>query len=111
VKINGTVLAGQIAALSDASAGSGRVAQIRVAWDNMRPVLGSAAQVSMTLARKDQALVVPRKAVRSTGSRKFVQVVDGTRSKATDVTVGITSGDEVEILTGVTEGQLVVVPD
>ena len=58
---------------------------------------------------KDNVLLVPKKSVRSAGARKFVQYMSGSSRKVANVEVGIISGDMAEILSGLTEGQVVVV--
>jgi multidrug efflux pump subunit AcrA (membrane-fusion protein) len=55
-------------------------------------------------------LVVPKKAIRSSGSRKTVQVLDGDTARTVDVTVGTSSADETEVVTGLAEGQVVILP-
>jgi multidrug efflux pump subunit AcrA (membrane-fusion protein) len=110
VELNRSQLTGQIAALKDSSTPSSRLAEIAVAWSGERPALGSTVQVGVLLQRKDGALVVPKKAVRSIGTQKTVQILDGKIAKTVDVTVGISSTDETEIVTGLAEDQTVILP-
>ena len=70
----------------------------------------------LSVAKKD-VLRVPELAVYTDGKKKYVQVLAAGLAKAksdasltkVDVQTGITDGDQVEIVSGVTEGQTVVV--
>jgi len=94
---------------SNQAAGVGKTALLSVTWPGDPPAIGTAADVALVTQHKDNVLLVPKKAVRSAGSRKFVQYVSGTSHKVANVEVGITSGDMVEIVSGLTEGQVIIV--
>ncbi len=70
--------------------------------------VGDVAQVTITLARKDDALWLPPVAVRAFEGRRFVVVKDGERQRRQDVKVGIVGPDRIEILEGLKEGDVVV---
>ena len=70
--------------------------------------VGDLAQVTITLARKDNALWLPPQAVRAFEGRRFVVVKDGDRQRRQDVRVGIVAPDRVEILEGLNEGDVVI---
>jgi hypothetical protein len=53
-------------------------------------------------------LVVPLPAVRTTGNRKYVELLDSGQRRTVDVTIGITSDKDAEILTGIVENQQVI---
>jgi multidrug efflux pump subunit AcrA (membrane-fusion protein) len=72
--------------------------------------LGDPLQVSIALNEKDDALWLPPAAVRSYQGREFVIVQDGERQRRIDVELGIEGYDQVEVLRGLKEGQLVVAP-
>ena len=59
---------------------------------------------------KDGVVVIPKKALHTAGSRRYVQYMAGGARKTVDVTVGISSATDVEITGGLSEGQLVLVP-
>ena len=97
------------AVAANTNAGVGRTATLQVVWPKAAPAIGTVAQVSIVTQKKDDVLLVPKKAVRSAGTRKFVQYMSGSSRKVANVEVGIISGDMAEILSGLTEGQVVVV--
>jgi len=92
-----------------AQAGGGSpTADFKVSWpDGTDPKFGVPVQVNITVKEKPAALIVPKKALRQTGSRTYVEVLDGTLRRITNVEVGITTNDTVEIVSGLTEGQVV----
>jgi len=54
-------------------------------------------------------LVVPKGAVRQAGGRTTVEVQDGSLRRLVNVKVGITTADTAEIVSGLSEGQMVLV--
>jgi multidrug resistance efflux pump len=96
-----------VSAIGAGDGGVGRVAYVSVQWP-AAPAVGTHVDVQVTLQQKDGALIVPKKAVRSTGSRHYVQFVQGTSRRVASVEIGIVSATEVEILKGLVEGQVVV---
>ena len=70
--------------------------------------LGDLARITVVLERKDDALWLPPQAIRTFEGRKFVVVQEGEAQMRVDVKVGIESEDRVEILEGLTEGQVVI---
>jgi len=76
---------------------------------------GMTASATIVADSRTQVLSVPAAAVRSAGERSLVSVVvtdaDGKRSvQERTVTVGLQAGEQVEILSGLTEGEQVVTP-
>lgn len=71
-------------------------------------LLGMTARVEINTSQKDNALVVPIAALKTNTSGSYVLVAnsDGTTTE-TPVTTGIYSGEYVEILSGLSEGQKV----
>lgn len=72
------------------------------------PVLGSVLDTSLVVRRRDQALVVPRKALVEKGGGFYVFVVSGGKAVQTQVGVGIRTPDSVEITSGLNAGDVVV---
>lgn len=70
---------------------------------------GRQLSVSIVTQRKENAVLIPISALRSIGSRTYVQVIeeDGTKREA-DVEVGLQTSTDVEIVKGLTPGQKVV---
>lgn len=71
--------------------------------------LGELATVSIILQEKENVLWLPPAAIRTYQGRNFcvVQNADGTQ-KRVDVLLGITTDDRVEIVSGLSQGQIIV---
>jgi len=57
-----------------------------------------------------RALLIPSRAITSDGVRKYVDVLDGGRTRRVEITTGSTSGLEVEVVNGLSIGQTIVLP-
>jgi multidrug efflux pump subunit AcrA (membrane-fusion protein) len=66
--------------------------------------------VNLILEQKDDVLWLPLQAVREFEGRYFVIARDGDVERRVDVKVGIVDEDRIEIMDGLTEGQVVVAP-
>ena len=84
--------------------------RVELRIDNPRGELlpGMYAVARIRTAAAAGAVLVPREAVGARGDRRIVLVVDGDRVRVTEVTVGISGDRLVQIVSGVSEGQLVV---
>ena len=67
------------------------------------------ANVEIVTAEKTDALLVPSEAVTRKGRDRIVTVVKGTTNEERVVTTGITDGQQLEILSGLEEGESVLV--
>lgn len=90
-----------------------RTAQARVEVANPRGELrlGMFAEVQVSDAAAASAALVPRSAVQNVGNRQVVYVVnpkEAGKFVEREVRLGATTGDEVEVLTGVKAGDVVV---
>jgi RND family efflux transporter MFP subunit len=65
-------------------------------------------QTTIIIQEKDDALLLPRSAIREYGDRTFVLVKDGDYRREVDVKTGIETQTRVEILEGLEEGQQVI---
>jgi len=72
--------------------------------------LGDLVNVTVIVAKKADVLWIPPQAIRTFGGRAFVVVQEGDVQRRVDVRVGVIGVDRAEILTGLTEGQVVVSP-
>jgi len=73
---------------------------------------GLYAEATLTLERRDKALVVPIQAITQDGNQSSVFVVDlNNQLQSRSVSTGLQTASEVEILRGVNEGDRVVVSD
>jgi HlyD family secretion protein len=70
---------------------------------------GMYADVSILAQERAGALLVPRAAVTESGGQKTVTVVVDGRAEPRAVTTGLTDADRIEILSGVSAGDVVVV--
>ena len=75
--------------------------------ENVLP--GMSADVSVVSARKPDALIVPSEAVRVVGRRARCRVVGPGGVVDREVTLGLAERDEVEILSGLTEGEVILI--
>jgi macrolide-specific efflux system membrane fusion protein len=72
--------------------------------------LGDRALISAVLQDKSDILILPPQAIRNVGGRTFVVVQDAAGQRRVDVTLGLQVHDKAEILSGLSEGQVVVGP-
>lgn len=88
-----------------------RTSTVEVIVDNregqIRPEMY--AVVDLVLEKKDSAVIVPRRAVLEVEGTPTVFLTDGVTATARPVTLGVAARDKVEILEGVTEGEMVIV--
>jgi membrane fusion protein, macrolide-specific efflux system len=105
----GIPLNGTVTSLMPNDAGTARVANISLDWPSAPPKLGTVVDLGMVLQQKDDALLVPKKAVHTVNSRTFVELVDGSTKRVLNVQLGIVSTTDAEIVGGLSLGQLVVV--
>lgn len=86
----------------------------RVAFSNSEDLklyeMGDLVQVSVVIIQHKDTLWLPPQAVRIFEGRRFVVVQDGDIQRRVDIKLGIVSEDRVEILEGLTEGQVIVSP-
>ena len=83
---------------------------IHLAIDGDSPplVAGEFVNIEVVAAVRDDTLVLPDAAVRRFGGRTFVVVQDGDRQRRIDIRTGLESQGMVEVLEGLTEGDVVV---
>jgi len=71
---------------------------------------GMTGNADIVFARHNNALLVPNRAVRTEGDRRIVSVLEGTKIVAHPVTVGVSDDTSTEILSGLKQGDPVVIP-
>lgn len=84
--------------------------KVKVALDDTDKAIksGMTANVTVSTARRDSALYIPARAVR-TNSEKYVRVLVGTEVKDMPVKLGLRADDgKVEILEGLKEGDIII---
>lgn len=70
----------------------------------------ASVNVELVVGEKKGALVVPRGAVGRDGERRFVWVLADGRARRRVVTVGLIAPNDVEIVSGLSEGERVLLP-
>jgi multidrug efflux pump subunit AcrA (membrane-fusion protein) len=103
-----TPLEATVIGLIDGPAGVGQTAQLKVAWQQPPPAYGAAVQALVTVLEKNNVLLIPQRAVRSSGQRRYVEYMEGDARRTVDVSLGIAGGGEVEVLSGLREGQIIL---
>jgi hypothetical protein len=98
-----------VRAVIEGTGGVERKVQFEVSWPTPEPPFGTVAVATVRLAERDLALLVPQRAIRSAGARRYVEVQDVMSRRVVDVTVGIVANGQAEITKGLTLGQQVIV--
>ena len=70
--------------------------------------LGGSVDIGITVQSKQNTLVVPKAAVQSFVGTYVVEVMDGAKKTDMNVEVGIQTPTDVEILSGLKEGQMII---
>ena len=71
---------------------------------------GMTGTATVIIANKQGVLTVPNLAIRTTAGRRYLQVLKDGEAVDTDVTFGIANDTTTEVVSGVAEGDLVVLP-
>lgn len=71
--------------------------------------LGSIGNIYKVNAKSENALVIPKHVIKTDGDRTYVQVLKDDEKTEVDVVTGISNSVEIEILSGLTEGEKVIV--
>ena len=92
-----------------ATGGDSRAGSTRT---RVKPAIGMNASVTMLLEIKEDVLIVPAQAIQSDKGREVVTVLgqDRITTDSVPVSIGITNGDQTEIISGLEEGQVVLIP-
>ena len=85
-----------------------RSIRIEVNWPKAGAEIGMLARVMITVQHKDDVLKVPIESVKRSGRRTFVEFMDGDIKRARNVEIGIQTETEVEILSGLEEGFVIL---
>lgn len=81
---------------------------IDVTTNNVPIKAGMTANANVQVARKENVLLIPTRAIRAQGSRRLVTILDGDQLTEVVVTLGLSNDQETEILSGLTEGAQVL---
>ena len=102
---------GQIAVIGSVVEGETRVVPVKAELNNSAGVLkpGMFAELEVLTDRTQTAiLAIPTSAVVEANGKKLVYVQNGNAYQAVEVTLGQTSGDTIEVKSGLFEGDLIV---
>ena len=69
--------------------------------------MGMLARVNITLQVKDDVLKIPVTSLRDLNERTFVETVVNEQRRSLPVVTGIRSDSEIEVLSGLDEGQMI----
>jgi multidrug resistance efflux pump len=83
---------------------------IRPAWPPESPTLGAPATIQLVLQERANVVILPERALRGSGSQRQVEIMDGMGRRLTSVTVGLITGGDAEIISGLAEGTDVYLP-
>jgi len=103
------IFTGSVYSISERDGGLGKLVYVSLEWPTNRAAYGASGQATFTVNERENSLIVPERAVRSNGARRYVEYMEGSSRRMTDVEVGITGGGFVEIVKGLSEGQVVLV--
>jgi HlyD family secretion protein len=106
---------GQVAAVAPSGNSTSGVVTYPIAIniqipDDVTLPSGLTASVNITINRKTDVMVVPTRAVRRQGREQQVEVVSGSGTQMKTVQVGISNDQQTEIVDGLADGDVVVVP-
>lgn len=85
--------------------------ETKVVFDNddQRLKSGMTANLEIETARKEGVLRLPLRALKEQRGRKYVELLKGDMAVETDVTLGLENNEYTEAVSGVAEGDLVIV--
>lgn len=76
--------------------------------EDVVPREGMAANVDITAQRKDNVLLLPNRAFETVGRRQYVSLKEGDGIRKIEVETGLSNTTDTEVISGLTEGQVVV---
>lgn len=102
---------GRVREIGQAAEGRTRIFKVKVLVVNPGHVLrpGMFGQGEIAVARRENALVIPRDAIVSADGEATVFVVSSGTARARKIRLGVMSGPMAEVLSGLTNGEAVIV--
>ncbi len=113
--LSGTRITGKVAAIApEATVQQGVVTYVVTTYPDSTTAplrAGMSASVSITVAQRDNVVLVPNRAARTEGRNRIVEVMlpDG-NTEMRRVRLGLANDQFTEVLEGVQEGEVVVIP-
>jgi len=71
---------------------------------------GMTATAKVVIERRDDVLIIPNKAIKVTSGKFMVKVLVDGQIEEREITVGLTDGTNTEVLSGLEEGEKVILP-
>ncbi len=71
---------------------------------------GMSATAEIIVDRRDNALLVPNRAIRGSWDNPWVEVITDSETEQREISLGISDGIDTEVLSGLEEGEKVVLP-
>jgi RND family efflux transporter MFP subunit len=109
--LKGTVFAGNVKLINpriDAQTGTVKVT-VEAFDDSLRLKPGMFVEVRIVIGKKEDVLVIPRKALLYKQNKTYVFVMDQNQVSQREVFLGLTEEDDVEVTSGLNEGEVIVV--
>lgn len=110
--IRGRIISLPVSTTERVGAAPDRATRIAVDWPPPtalgRPELGMLSRVQITLLSKPDVLLVPNRAIKIVGKRKFIEYMDGDIRRSRNVELGIQTDTDTEVLSGVQPGMVVI---
>jgi len=105
------VFTGTVREIGQAAEARTRVFRVKAIVPNaghpLKPGMFGRGEISV--ARRENALVIPRDAVSDQGGDSTVFVAEGGKAQLRKIRLGVVSGPVVEVLSGLTKGEVVIV--
>jgi len=107
--VSETPLVGKVSTISPASNHTGTYS-VKIELDNKDGIIksGMLAEVSFTKEKVEGASVLPRNAVLTKNNENYIYTVEGDIAKKIPVTIGIETGETIQITTDLPEGTQIV---
>jgi macrolide-specific efflux system membrane fusion protein len=87
------------------------VVTVTVNSSNVPLKIGMTADANIIVMNIDSVLLVPNQAVRAASNRRYVTIqISPQQTKEVEVALGLSNDVETQVLTGLEEGQTVVIP-
>ncbi|MDH4217927.1 MAG: efflux RND transporter periplasmic adaptor subunit [Candidatus Aminicenantes bacterium] len=109
--LKGTMFAGNVKLINpriDVQTGTVKVT-VETFDDSLRLKPGMFVEVRIVIGKKEDVLVIPRKALLYKQNKTYVFVMDQNHVSQREVLLGLTEEDDVEVTSGLNEGEVIVV--
>jgi membrane fusion protein (multidrug efflux system) len=108
--LKGTIFAGNLKLINpriDVQTGTVKVT-VEVFDETLRLKPGMFVEVRIVIGQKENALVIPRRAVLYKQNRTYAFILNGNQAAQREITLGLTEEDDVEVSGGLEEGDIIV---